>query len=194
MMVALPLLPARSVAADARMPAVMVVPARAGYAWWAREPVFKPASTAIGPITLAQIDAVIAAKSPAGRAMRICQVDLLRAGAIASADRQTQREIDATLAKHPSAFAQPFRSGPFFFVVRVVVYRTCGIGQTGTALLITDRDGALAGFEMQDFAFTWLYLRDDGGLNVLACFECGDISELGYDSDRRRFYQTWIGH
>lgn len=170
------------------------VPNDAGYAWWARELVLRPMTTAVGRVGISDINAHLAARS-AVTPQRICFVEAVLPGDILSADRATQQEIDATLRQFPNSFTATYtaRSGRSFNV-QVVTYEVCGASGGATALLITNADGSLHSFHDQEFLFTRISKRPDGKINVFGCFECGDVSELLYDAENDRFYTQWIGH
>ena len=174
---------------------IVYVPKESGMAWWVRELELRPTTVSVSGISVEQIN--LAGKARAG--MRpwnpICRVGAVTNAGIASIDRETQREIDATLAEYPASFINQFISGGTTFTIRVVAFETCeSEPETGFALLISDAAGKLRAFDKQPSAFTRIFKRDDGKINVFGCFTCGEVSELVYDAGNDRFYYEWIGH
>ena len=128
-------------------------------------------------------------------AKSVCLVDFVTVAGVVSADRATQKEIDETFNEFPQSFAVNYRAGLDEFAVRVVAYEACGKDpDAGTAILITDKSGALRSFDIGEFVFTRLFKRDDGKINVFGCFACGDVSDLNYDVGNQQFYYKWVGH
>lgn len=170
------------------------VPEQAGYSWWARELIIRPMAKTVRKVSIAAINAHLAAKS-AVTPQKICFVEDVQRSDVLSVHRDTQKEIDETLAEFPQSFSGAYvaKSGKNFDV-QVVTYQVCDAARGASALVITNADGSLHTFLTQEFDFTRIFKRADGKINVFGCFACGDVSELLYDSENDRFYQNWIGH
>lgn len=167
-----------------------------GFAWYARKLIARPMGDRVDRITLADINAKLESRRGMSTAFKACAVDAVTNDGIASSDVATQREIDTQLIENPRSFSDSIEPvGGRRFQVRVVYVAACDQpDDVRSALLITDFAGRLHSMDLQDEPFIRIFKRDDGKLNVFTCFECGDMSEMNYDSARDRFYYEYIGH
>ena len=62
------------------------------------------------------------------------------------------------------------------------------------ALVITDEQGAIREFNALEWNFIRIFKREDGKINFLGCFACGEVQELNYNASEKEFYYKWIGH
>ena len=120
---------------------------------------------------------------------------------IASSDRKTQAEIKANLTEYPRSFSETYEAGTEKFVLRVGIFEDCETpGQKEVvptpfmALVITDQRGVIREFDAMDWNFIRLFKREDGKVNALGCFGCGEVREINYNAAEKEFYYKWIGH
>lgn len=175
---------------------VIFIPESEGFAWWAREIVIRPMAKSVQGVTVESINAWLTAKAGMRSPEMLCYLEGLSDDSIVSSKRETQIEIERTLAENPNSFHQIYinRTGEKFHV-RVAAFETCGsMPRSRTGLIITNEKEILVSFVESEFYFTRLLLRQDGKINVFACFSCGDVSELNFNPEGPDFYLRWIGH
>ena len=177
-------------------PVIFVPTADEGYAWWAKPLIIRPMLKAVGGVSVEAINAWRTANRGIREPEALCYLESVVIDGVVSPQRQTQLEINSTLSENPDSFDAIFsHRGIERFFVRVVAFETCGNeSRSGTGILVTDEKGLFKSFIENDFLFTRLHKRDDGGLNVFGCYACGDVSELRYNPDGGEFYLKWIGH
>ena len=177
-------------------PVIFVPTTDDAYAWWAKPLTIRPLSKAVGGVSVDSINSWLAEHRGLREPVSLCYLEAVDGDAIVSPVRETQKEIDKTIAENPNSFQQTFVShANSRFLIRVVAFETCGEEpRSGTGILITDASGLFKSFIENEFFFTRLSKRDDGLINVFGCYACGDVNELRYNPDGDEFYLKWIGH
>jgi hypothetical protein len=142
-----------------------------------------------------------AVQSPSTSYVPICLMNFAHVQDIVSSDRATQVEIRSDLETYPRSFSDTYVSGSEVFLVRIGIFEDCRQELSKPAeparfmaLVITDHTGNIREFDALNWNFIRIFKRTDGGINLLACFACGEIQELRYNPSDREFYYKWIGH
>ena len=185
----------------AKAQAPVFVEPSSGYAWWVTEPQFLPQSKTDSGVGVSDINAWI----NANRGMKVetstCFMSFVRDDQVVSSNRAVHDDIRARLRNYPNSFDQSFESASGKqFRVRVGVFEDCDERNTNgdplryMAVVVTDENNRVREFD----ALTWYYIRlfktDEGKINALGCYECGEVTQLNCDEGNDRFYWEWVGH
>lgn len=182
--------------------ATVVVPGGAGYSWAIRDLSLFPRKKADAGVSVTQVNAWLNAHRGMKSAYSVCLMDFVQNDEIASLDDATQAEIAQDLKEYPSSFAQVWTVEPdITFTVRVAAFRECSSQTPNSAspmsflaLVITDSQNQIRFVDATEWSFIRIFRRDDGKLNILGCFACGEVRELAWDRGGDRFYFVDIGH
>ena len=182
--------------------ATVVVPADEGYAWEVRDFDMFPRKKVDDGVSVAQINAWLSAHRGMKSIYSVCFLDFLQNDEVTSTDDDTRKEIAKDLSEYPNSFALDWNAGPNAnFLVRVAALQNCPSSEPSMmnaasflVLIITDRGGGIKHINATQWSFIRLFARDDGHINILGCFACGEVAELAWDSVADRIYQIDIGH
>ncbi|MYM00359.1 hypothetical protein GR702_21720 [Novosphingobium sp. FGD1] len=180
--------------------ATVLVPADEGFAWEVRDLKFAPRKTSDQGVSVARINTWIAEHAGMKQVSKICFMDFVQNDEIYSFDVKTQKDINADLNEYKNSFSQTFSpDATTTFLVRVGAFQLCDPSDNGTAVtfmgvVVTDSFGEVRLFDPMTWNFSRLFKRDDGIVNILGCFSCGDVKELAWDKFKNRFYFIDIGH
>lgn len=180
--------------------ATVLVPDQSGYAWEVRELTFAPRKASDQGVSVASINTWNAAHAGMKQVKNICYMDFVQNDEIYSPFSETQKDISADLSQYPHSFATTYSPDPATkFLVRVGAFQICepsseGKSTTFMALVVTDEVGKVLFFDPTEWNLVRLFKRDDGVVNVLGCFACGEVRELAWDRSANRFYFVDIGH
>ena len=181
--------------------ATIFVRPTSGYAWWTQGPAFLPQSKADGGITVKGIDDWINANRGMKLKSSTCFMSFVQDEQVVSPDRATHNDIRARLARYPNSFDQYFEGAPgHVFRVRVGVFEACQPPDTTTeplrymAVVVTDSQNRVREFDALHWHFIRLFKNSDGKINAWGCYECGEVTQLNWDSGNDKFYWEWIGH